>query len=155
MGKIWEGGRERDGTELVEYWERRFLEACDIGRGSVLRRVGGDVINGGREGWFGLPVGDVTAGGDVAGDELGDIIAVMMKRPRTHTGLKTTWRGLVDGDHCDVDAPRVGQARQADRELSFLLLLIFILFLPSLLVSFLVPSLAWSDSSLFVLALKT
>jgi hypothetical protein len=54
------------------------LDACDIGRGSVLLRVGGEVINGGSGGWLGFEDGDEIAGGDVAGVELGDIMAVMV-----------------------------------------------------------------------------
>lgn len=47
---MWDGGRERDGTEPVEYCDRRFFEACDIGLGAVERRLGGEVISGGSEG---------------------------------------------------------------------------------------------------------
>lgn len=51
MGNSWEGGREREGIELtVEYCDRRFLDACDIGRGSVLLRAGGEVMSGGSGG---------------------------------------------------------------------------------------------------------
>lgn len=50
IGKRYDGGREREGTEPVEYCDRRFLEACDMGRGRFVRRPGGDVINGGRAG---------------------------------------------------------------------------------------------------------
>lgn len=75
---MWEGGRDLDGTELVvEYCDRRFLEACDIGRGRVLLRAGGDVMSGGSAGCAEFAAGDEMAGGEVTGDELGDIIAVM------------------------------------------------------------------------------
>lgn len=79
-GKTWEGGRDLDGIEPVEYCDSLFLEACDIGRGSVDLREGGEVINGGSGGWFALDDGEVTAGGEVAGDELGDITAVILER---------------------------------------------------------------------------
>lgn len=74
MGKTCEGGRDLDGIEPVEYCDSRFLEACDIGRGSVLRREGFDVISGGKAGWFGF-VEEGSVGGDVAGDEVIDITA--------------------------------------------------------------------------------
>lgn len=35
MGKMWEGGRDLDGIEAVEYCDSRLLKACDIGRGNV------------------------------------------------------------------------------------------------------------------------
>lgn len=54
------------------------MDAWDIGRGRVLRRVGGEVINGGRGGWLGLDDGEDTAGGDVAGEEFVDIMAIIM-----------------------------------------------------------------------------
>lgn len=50
MGNRYDGGRDREGIEPVEYCDSRFLEACDMGRGSVLRREGGDVMRGGRAG---------------------------------------------------------------------------------------------------------
>jgi hypothetical protein len=50
MGKIWDGGRDRDGPEPVEYCDSRCLDAWDIGRGSVLLRAGGEVISGGSGG---------------------------------------------------------------------------------------------------------
>lgn len=71
--------------EPVEYWDSLFLDRCDIGRGIVDRREGGDVIKGGSEGWFGFAEGDcdnTTAGGDVAGDEPEDmIVAIERKMP--------------------------------------------------------------------------
>jgi len=72
-----DGGRDRDGIELVEYCDKRFLDAWDIGRGKVLLRDGGEVINGGSGGCDALGVCDEIAGGEVAGEEPGDIIAVM------------------------------------------------------------------------------
>jgi hypothetical protein len=68
--------------EPVEYCERRFLEACDIGLGNV-DRAGGVVISGGRAG---CPEWDETAGGEVAGDELEAMIAVMRKESRQGEG---------------------------------------------------------------------
>lgn len=51
--------------ELVEYCDRRFLDACDIGRGRVDLRFGlgfeVDVIRGGSGGWLGFAPGDVIA----------------------------------------------------------------------------------------------
>lgn len=73
---MWEGGRDLEGTEpVVEYCDRRFLEACDIGRGRLLLRAGGDVTSGGSAGCVVL-----TAGGEVAGEEAGDMTAVMASR---------------------------------------------------------------------------
>ena len=74
-----EGGRDLECTEPAEYCDRRFLDACDSGRGSVLRRGGGDVISGGRGGWLGFEVGEASAGGEVAGLEPGDMIAVIIE----------------------------------------------------------------------------
>lgn len=77
-----DGGRDRLCQELVEYCDNLFLEACDIGRGRVdlLFGFGGDVIKGGRGGWFGLDPGDDTAGGEelVAGEDVGDMTAVIL-----------------------------------------------------------------------------
>ena len=81
MAMMWEGGRDLDGIEPVtEYCDSRFLEACDIGRGSVVLRAGTgeDVISGGSGGWAWLEAGGGMAGGDVAGDEPGDMIAVIL-----------------------------------------------------------------------------
>jgi len=76
-GYMVETGRDLGGIEPVEYCDSLFLDACDIGRGSVVRRAGGDVIKGGREERFEFEVGDETAGGDVAGEEVCDIVAVI------------------------------------------------------------------------------
>jgi hypothetical protein len=68
MGKMKEGGRDLVGRELVvEYCDKRFLEACDIGRGRLLLRAGGEVISGGSTGCAELAAGeDAMAGGEVA-----------------------------------------------------------------------------------------
>ena len=75
---MWEGGREREWMEPVEYCESRFLDAWDMGRGNVLRREGGEVIKGGSEVWLGLEAGeDITAGG-VSGVDVDDIITIIL-----------------------------------------------------------------------------
>lgn len=85
-GKRKEPGRDRDGTEPVEYCDSRFLEAWDIGRGTADRRAGGEVISGVKAGWFGFVVCCCggTAGGETAWDEYDeDMIAVIEEgRPR-------------------------------------------------------------------------
>lgn len=97
MGKMWDGGREREGIDPAEYWDRRFREAYDMGLGRVLLRegvgaAGGEVIRGCREGWFEFWVGlvadgDATTGGEVAGDEpLCDITAVILSGRRGGKG---------------------------------------------------------------------
>lgn len=48
-----------------------------MGRGSADLRDGGEVMRGGNGGWFGFEDGEETAGGDVAGDEFGDMTAVI------------------------------------------------------------------------------
>ncbi|RYC61920.1 hypothetical protein CHU98_g4311 [Xylaria longipes] len=71
--------------EPVEYWDSLFLDTCDIGRGIVDRREGGDVMRGGSEGWFGFAEGEcdnTTAGGDVAGDEPEDTMEAMERKKR-------------------------------------------------------------------------
>lgn len=78
-----EGGRDLDGAEPdVEYCDRRFLEACDIGRGRLLLRVvgGGLVISGGSAGCAVFETGEEMVGGEVAEDEPGDMTAVMVPR---------------------------------------------------------------------------
>jgi hypothetical protein len=73
-----EGGRDLDGIELaVEYCDKRFLEACDMGRGKALLRAGGEVMIGVSAGCAVLAAGGEMAGGEVAGEEVGDMIAVM------------------------------------------------------------------------------
>ena len=75
--KIFEGGRDREGIEPVEYCDKRFFEACDIGRPNMLLRAGGEVMSGGRGGWLGLAVGEPTAGGEETGLDPGDMTAVI------------------------------------------------------------------------------
>lgn len=102
MAKMWEGGRDLEGMELaVEYCDRRFLEACDIGRGIWLLRAGGEVMRGGSAGSAALAfafaeAGEDMAGGDVAGDDPGDMNAVMVLEGVDHASAR----------NCSV--PRVG-----------------------------------------------
>ena len=72
-----DGGRDRVGIEAVEYCERRFLDACDMGRGRVVLRPSGDVMSGGSGGCAVFKAGGEMAGGDVAGEDPDDMIAVM------------------------------------------------------------------------------
>ena len=92
---MWEGGRDLEGMEpVVEYCDRRFLEACDMGRGRLLLRAGGEVMSGGRAGCAEVPAGDERAGGEVAGEEPGDITAVMVRgKARTDDGRRKTGDG--------------------------------------------------------------
>lgn len=76
MGTIYETGRDREGTEPVEYWDNLFLDAWDIGRGIVVRRAGGEVMSGGREESPGFAEGDDMAD-ELAGDDMGDNTAVI------------------------------------------------------------------------------
>lgn len=71
----------------MEYCDSLFFEACDIGRGSVDLRFGfgGDVIRGWSGGWLGFAPGEVIAGGDVAGDDDGDMTAVIFRALWTET----------------------------------------------------------------------
>lgn len=98
MGKRNEAGRDRDGTEPVEYCDSRFFEARDIGRGATDRRAGGEVIKGVKVGWFGFVVVvvvvdswcDGAAGGETTGDEYDeDMIAVIDGR---ETGVSLRMR---------------------------------------------------------------
>ena len=55
-----------------------------MGRCRTVRRAGGEVIRGGRVGWFGFEVGEEIGDGDVAwdGDEVsseGDMTAVIFR----------------------------------------------------------------------------
>ena len=89
---MYEGGRDRDGIEAVEYCDSLFFGACDIGLGRTVCGVpelSDDVIRGGRTGWFGFAAeeGDwevdgiaTVAGGDAADDELVAMVAVMFGR---------------------------------------------------------------------------
>ena len=49
-GNTCEGGRDLEGTELVEYCDNLFFDAWEIGLCKVVRRAGGDVISGGSGG---------------------------------------------------------------------------------------------------------
>jgi hypothetical protein len=81
MGNMWDGGRDLEGAEPVEYCESRFFEACDIGLGRVDRRVGGDVMSGGSAGWFAFDPGEgAAAGGDVAGDDVDAMVVVIVRQ---------------------------------------------------------------------------
>ncbi len=102
MGKMWDGGRDREGIELVEYCDKRFLDACDIGRGRMLLRAGGaggEVISGGRAGCDVFAAGEGITGGDVAGEELGDMIAVMIEVAREDASEpgESSWLRLALG----------------------------------------------------------
>ncbi len=76
-----DGGRDLEGTEFAEYCDNLFFEACERGRCRFDRRVGGDVINGGKGGWFGFEEGEVAGEGECAGDtevsSVGDITAAI------------------------------------------------------------------------------
>ena len=81
-----EAGRDLEGMELaVEYCDKRFLETCDIGRDRLLLRAGGEVMSGGRAECAAFGAGDEMAGGEVAGDEPGDMTAVMVRGRRVTT----------------------------------------------------------------------
>jgi hypothetical protein len=56
------------------------LDAWEGGRFKFDLREVGDVISGGKGGWFGLEEGEVTGDGEVAGDVsiVGDMMAVMV-----------------------------------------------------------------------------
>jgi hypothetical protein len=94
-GKMCEGGRDLEGRELVvEYCDKRFLEACDMGRGRLVLRAGGDVMSGGRAGCAVFRAGgdEMAAGGEVAGDEPGDMTAVMVRAEKaTSTARNNQW----------------------------------------------------------------
>lgn len=53
-----------------------------MGLGKFVRRggAGDEVISGGSGGWLGFEDGEVTTGGEVAGDELAVMISVIMGR---------------------------------------------------------------------------
>ena len=82
--------------ELAEYWDKRFLDACDIGRGRVLRRVAGEVMRGGSGGCAVAVAAEEMADGEVAGDEPGDMTAVMVGGFRVSQGDESRrhWAGL-------------------------------------------------------------
>lgn len=80
IGNAWEVGRDGKGIEFCEYCESLSLPACDIdmGRGAVVLLCCGDVVMiGGRGGWLGFEVGEETAGGDVAGEDVADMTDVI------------------------------------------------------------------------------
>lgn len=110
MANMCEGGRERDCRDpVVEYCDSRFLEACDIGRGRIDLLFGfwGEVMSGGSGGWLGLIPGDETGGGEVAGDEVGDITSVIFiawKGSCDRNNLCTSVQGLSSVLVC----PRLG-----------------------------------------------
>ena len=94
MGNTFETGRDLEGIEPVEYWESLFLEAYDIGRESVLRRDGGEVIEGGGGAWLGF--GAEAAGtGEVTGDEVDDISVIVVM----------PLEGRVERGSCDLAHP--------------------------------------------------
>jgi len=80
-GKICDGGRDLEGMELVEYCDNLFFDACEVGLCKVDRRAGGDVISGGKGGWFGFEDGEETGDGEVAGETVsivGDMTAAIL-----------------------------------------------------------------------------
>ena len=93
-GNRCEAGRDRDGMEAVEYCDRRFFEACDIGLAILVRALPGlreDVIKGGSTGWFGFVEAEdgeedvdggvvAGAGDDTTEDESVAMVAVMLER---------------------------------------------------------------------------
>lgn len=85
-GNTWEGGRDRQGIELVEYCDSLFIEACEAGCCRFGRfggaAAGGDVIKGGNGGWFGFDDGEDNGEGDigeeVAASSIGDMTAAIL-----------------------------------------------------------------------------
>lgn len=63
-----DGGRDLEGMEFTEYCDNLFFDACEVGRCRLVRREGGDVINGGNGGWLGFEDGEDTGDGEVAGE---------------------------------------------------------------------------------------
>lgn len=97
MGNMCDCGRDLEGTELAEYCDSRCLEACDMGRGRVLRREGVDVVNGGKAGWFAIDEGEAASG---AGEEAGDddvstmaAIAMIRRGDATRDASPRDWPG--------------------------------------------------------------
>lgn len=86
--------------EAVEYCDRRFFEACDIGLAMLVRALPGlseDVIKGGSTGWFGFVEAEdgedavdgglaAGAGDDVIEDESVAMAAVMLEGGRRKRG---------------------------------------------------------------------
>jgi hypothetical protein len=97
MGKMWEGGRDLDGNDPVEYCDSRCLEAKDIGRGCALGGEVVEVISEGSERGSGLEVGgdEGFGGGEEAGLDVADMIrstrhvVVLSRRPTDSGGLPT------------------------------------------------------------------
>ena len=99
---MWDTGRDREGPEPVEYWDSLCLDAWDMGRGIVDRRLGGEVISGGKAVWLATEEpGDGAAGGEVVGD-VEDMTAVILQVGRitvmAHDHLVT--RIDADRDEC-------------------------------------------------------
>jgi hypothetical protein len=109
MGSMCDCGRDLDGTELAEYCESLFLEACDTGRGRLLRRDGVDVVNGDSAGWFGFGLGfggeAVSAAGEAAGDEVPVMAAIAMAPRHETSGEPQGKEGMGMGE-----PPRYGTA---------------------------------------------
>lgn len=75
-----------------------------------MRRAGGDVTNGGRVGWLGFEDGEETIGGEVAGDELGDMIVVILGNvglPRESVSVDVR----VKLRHCTENKPGLREAK--------------------------------------------
>ena len=80
IGTRRDAGRDRDCPEAVEYCDILCLEACDMGRGNVVRRWAVVVINGGSVGSPGI--GEAAASrvwGEAIEDGYADIAAVVFK----------------------------------------------------------------------------
>lgn len=63
--------------DVTEYCDNRSLDACDmeIGRGAEVIFCCGEVVTiGGKGGWTGFDVGEEIAGGEVAGDDVLNIV---------------------------------------------------------------------------------
>lgn len=89
IGKVWDCGRDRDGTEPTEYCESLFLEACDMGRARLLLRNGADVVNGGSVDRFWLEdwMEEAWAVAEVVEDEVSVIAAIAIRPSETpHKG---------------------------------------------------------------------
>lgn len=84
-----------------------------MGRGRLLLRAGGEVMSGGSAGCAEFPAGGERAGGEVAGEEPGDITAVMVRgKARTDDGgRKTEDGGRRARSAQSMGLPRKGQGR--------------------------------------------
>lgn len=78
---MWDGGRDLEGPEVLEYCESLFLDAWDSGRcrPAVPLRIGEDVMRGASGGWFGFADGGDRGEDEVVGDELEDKTAVIFQ----------------------------------------------------------------------------